>query len=194
MKKSSEKILMRENFIECAVMITILNLNNEKFFVLEKRAKNIRQAGEISFPGGMKEKEDKNFLDTAIRETVEELGIKKENLKNIYKLGNLISLTGVLIEVFVCDLDIEKIEDMIYNKDEVEKLLIIPIKFFKENKIIKENIEILNRAKFDREKYNFPEKYTSWKMPDRKVNIFMYNEEAIWGITAEIIIEFLNLK
>lgn len=192
-KENSEKILMRENFLECAVMVCILTQNNKKFFVLEKRAKNIRQAGEISFAGGKKDEQDKSFLDTAVRETVEELGVKKEKLKNIYKFGNLISVTGVLLEVFVCNLEIEKIEDMRYNKNEVEKLLIVPIDFFKEKNLIKEKIEIINKPKFDIKKYNLPERYENfWKLPDRKINIFMYEDEVIWGMTAEIIIEFLK--
>lgn len=192
MLKNKERILMRENFLECAVMIPVLTLDNKKYLVLEKRAKDIKQAGEICFSGGKKEKDDKSFLETAIRETVEELGVKREALKNIYKLGTLVSVTGVLIETFVCNLDVEKVEDMLYNKGEVEKLLIVPIDFFRENKAVQENIEILNKAKFDRRKYNFPKKYTTWKIPDRKINIFMYEDEAIWGMTAEIIIEFIK--
>ncbi len=194
MLEKKEKILMRENFLECAIMIPILTLNNKEYFILEKRARNIRQAGEISFPGGRKERKDKNFLGTAIRETIEELGIKKENLKNIYKLGTLISVTGVLIECFCCNLNVEKIEDILYNEKEVEKILVVPLDFFEKNKPIKEKIEVLNKAKFDRKKYNFPEKYTIWKTPDRNINIFMYEDVAIWGITAEIIIEFMKNK
>lgn len=44
--------------------------------VLTKRTDNLRgHSGQISFPGGRRDAEDKSFTDTALRETCEELGV-----------------------------------------------------------------------------------------------------------------------
>jgi len=136
---NKNRILLRDRYFESAIMICIANIDGKDCFILEKRAKNIRQAGEISFPGG-----------------------KKDNEIN-------------------------------YNKDEVEKLLVVPIDFFIKNKAIKGEVEISNTAKFDVKEYNFPDRYAKdWKIPSRYVYIYMYENEPIWGITAEIICDFIR--
>ena len=84
---NKNRILLRDRYFESAIMICIANIDRKDCFILEKRAKNIRQAGEISFPGGKKDKKDKNFRETAIRETIEELQIKRNILTNIGKFG-----------------------------------------------------------------------------------------------------------
>lgn len=186
-------IIFRRRMLETAVMICIVNIDGKDHIIFEKRAKNIRQAGEISFPGGKKDKKDRNFLQTAIRETIEELGIKKENLLNVKKVGTFFSELGVIIECYISKLKVEKISDIMYNKDEVEKLLLVPIEFFIKNEPVIEEIEMISSVKFDPKKYNFPEKYnTKWFMPNRYIYIYMYENEAIWGMTGEIIYEFIQ--
>lgn len=63
----------KEEFSNFAVLVLLLQVDDEFHFVFEKRAANIRQAGESCFPGGKFEpNQDVDFRDTAIRETVEE--------------------------------------------------------------------------------------------------------------------------
>ena len=57
---NKNRILLRDRYFESAIMICIANIDGKDYFILEKRAKNIRQAGEISFPGGKKDKKDKD--------------------------------------------------------------------------------------------------------------------------------------
>ena len=46
---NKNRILLRERYFESAVMLCIANIDGKDYFILEKRAKNIRQAGEIFF-------------------------------------------------------------------------------------------------------------------------------------------------
>ena len=187
------RILLRDRYFESAIMICIANIDGKDCFILEKRAKNRRQAGEISFPGGKKDKKDKNFRETAIRETIEELQIKRNTLTNISKFGILVAATGVIIECYLCKLNIKSLDEINYNKDEVERLLVVPIDFFVKNEAIKGEVEISNIAKFNVKEYNFPDKYAKdWKIPSRYVYIYKYENEPIWGITAEIIYDFIR--
>ena len=142
--------IFKNKIFESAVMICILRCeeNGKDYIVLEKRADGIRQAGEISFPGGKKDKSDKDFLETAIRETIEELGIKRENIIDPEYYGTFFFLMGVLLETFICYLKVEKISDIVYNKDEVEKLLFVPIDFFINNEPIMEEIRVYNKTLF----------------------------------------------
>ena len=79
---SNERIISKSKFFESAIMICIAKINGKDCFILEKRAENIRQGGEISFPGGKKDLLDKTFRQTAIRETIEELRIKRKQIRN----------------------------------------------------------------------------------------------------------------
>jgi 8-oxo-dGTP pyrophosphatase MutT (NUDIX family) len=46
-------------------------------------------SGQISFPGGRKEKEDIDEVDTALRESVEEIGVDRSTVSVLGKLTNL---------------------------------------------------------------------------------------------------------
>lgn len=186
-------LLLRDEYLQSGVMICITKINDIDYIILEKRAESIRQAGEISFPGGKRDKEDKSFMETAIRETKEELGVNSNKIKDVSYFGTLVSATGAILECFISNLILKDFDDLNYNKAEVDKLLFVPIKFFIDNEPIIESIEVRNRAINDISKYNFPKKYSeNWTLPDRKIKIYMYENEAIWGMTAEVIFAFIE--
>ena len=75
-------ILGRERFFNSAVLIPLIKIKGEYHLLFQKRAATIRQGGDICFPGGGFEiGVDKSFKDTALRETFEELGIQKKDIK-----------------------------------------------------------------------------------------------------------------
>ena len=65
------------------ILFLFLSFSVANVYAIEKRAMNIAQGGEISFPGGKIEKEDPSCIETALRETFEEIGIKKERIMAI---------------------------------------------------------------------------------------------------------------
>jgi len=200
-KKLNDGIIGREKNFNSAVLASIIEIDGKLNFVLEKRSRNISQGGEISFPGGGWEDTDKNFEETAIRETVEELGILSKNIDILGKLGTLIIPAGVLVEVYVGEI-LCKIENFNINLDEVEEILVIPVDYFKENhpKLAKITVQMYphyelkgKKIEFPAKHYNLPEKYHKpWNGRDREVYIYEYNGETIWGITADIIYEIIN--
>jgi len=197
----NDGIIGREKNFNSAVLASIIEIEGKFNFVLEKRSKDIRQGGEISFPGGGWEKIDKTFEDTAIRETVEELGVPAKNIEVLGKLGTIIIPTGVLIEVYVGEI-LCKVEDFNINLKEVDEVLIVPVDYFKNNPPKLERIAVQmdphyeldgERMEFPAKYYNLPEKYHKpWNGRDREVYIYEYCGEIIWGITADIIYEIVN--
>ena len=109
------------------------------------------------------------------------------------KIANpFVGLKG-LVQISISGEKVEKISDILYNRDEVEKLLIVPIDFFMSTEPVIEEIRVYNKPLFDVNKYNFTDRYKEdWHFPNRKVYIYMYENEAIWGMTAEIIFDFVN--
>ena len=72
-----------------AVNILLYLKNNEWHFPLMVRTENEndRHSGQISLPGGSRDKADQNFSDTAIRETYEEIGIGKHYVRIIREMS-----------------------------------------------------------------------------------------------------------
>ncbi|GAF03066.1 NUDIX hydrolase [Saccharicrinis fermentans] len=72
---------------ESSVLILFYLKNNELYIPFIQRPKyNGPHSGQISLPGGKFEPQDKDLLDTALRETWEEIGVGPENLQIIGRL------------------------------------------------------------------------------------------------------------
>ena len=57
-----------ENLPQAAVLILIVENDKDYSIVFTERSKRLpSHAGEVSFPGGKKENEDKNLIETALR-------------------------------------------------------------------------------------------------------------------------------
>jgi len=60
----------------CAVMMAIYEHEDDLYLPMMLRPQKSRaHPGQISFPGGKREEEDQDLIQTAIRETVEEVGV-----------------------------------------------------------------------------------------------------------------------
>ena len=193
-----------DEYFNSSVLITIAKINNEYCFIFEKRAAEIRQGGEISFPGGEVDKNDTNNLETAIRETVEELGIKREKIKVIGQLG-ILMIPGVLVNAFIAEVDIGSLDEINFDKTEVEKVFAVPISFFKENPPDVHHVRLEahpfyiddegNKVELlPVEKLNLPPRYSKpWGKIKRKVYFYNYDGEVIWGLTAALVKKVIEM-
>ena len=87
-----------------AVLVLLFYKNNELHLLLTQRANyNGAHGGQISFPGGKFEKnKDTNLLDTAIRETEEEIFLKKNSFKILGKLSSLnIPISKICVQPYL---------------------------------------------------------------------------------------------
>ena len=195
--KDEPKIIGREAFLNSAVMVLFCEINGEIQVLFEKRALNIRQGGEVSFPGGRKDENDINFMVTALRETYEEIGLSQNRIKNIRKYGTIIIPTGVVVEVYLGYVENFSMEEIKINSDEVERIIMVPLKFFLETEPEIERVTLENlpyyekngeKIEFPVEKWGLPERYKKpWRGTPRRMLFYSYKGDTIWGITGEII-------
>ena len=69
---------------------------NNPLIILTRRASHLKNhAGEVAFPGGMKESHDKDLLATALRETEEEIGLPSSAV-NVLEDCPLIHLVPII--------------------------------------------------------------------------------------------------
>ena len=137
-----------------SVLIVIYGKNPS--IIMTEKSRNLKvHAGEISFPGGKWCEQDQDLLETAIRETREELclDVKREHV--IGQLDNVITLNSKYkITPFIAILD--TIPTLTANS-EVESILHIPLTSFL-NTMSEDNLpehrSIKEMYKFTFEKYN----------------------------------------
>ena len=68
-----------------------------------------------------------------MRETFEEIGLKKERIENVKKYGTLIIPTGVIVEAYVGYVKNFSLEELNVNEDEVERIILVPLDYFQKN-------------------------------------------------------------
>lgn len=195
----SEEPFFSENKREPVVIILIAEQNGKDCIILQKRAENIRKGGEISLPGGFFETDDITEENAVLRECEEELGIPKINIKITGKLGVFITANEMKIDVFIGRTEINTKFNP--NKNEVEKLIFLPIEEFLKMNPEEYHINVgysvyeeengNKRVIFPAKELNLPEIYhNGWKGKKRKLYIYKYENEVIWGITASILRKF----
>jgi len=193
------ELIDKEEYFNSSVLIPFVKVKDEYNLLFEKRAANIRQGGEVSFPGGEFDKgADKNLQETAVRETIEELRIEKENIKVIGQLG-ILMVPGVVVNAFIGEVKIDNTSEINFDKTEVEKVFTVPVSFFKQNppEVYHINLEAHpyyideEGKKIDLlpvEQLNLPPRYSKpWGRFKRKVYVYKYEGEVIWGITAALV-------
>ena len=90
------------SLIPAAVLVVLYAKDGDYCVLLNKRSEEVEHhKGEISFPGGAKDPEDKDFLDTALRETEEEMGINRNDVCVLGELDEVITRSNFHVKVFV---------------------------------------------------------------------------------------------
>jgi 8-oxo-dGTP pyrophosphatase MutT (NUDIX family) len=205
MNLNNQQIIGRDRYIQAAVLIPIVYINGKIHLLFQLRNKNITQGGEVCFPGGRFDSlYDKNFIDTAIRESYEELGVEREKINVIGKLGTLVASRGLIIESYIGFLDIKSMNELSINKDEVERVFTIPLEYFMVNepKVYNIRLEIQPYYLANGKKHvllpskdlDLPETYHEpWGGNRQKVYVYNTDEGVIWGITGELVYELVQL-
>ncbi len=198
-------ILRKDEFFNSAVIIPFVLIEGEYHLLFEKRAANIRQGGEICFPGGEYDpKLDKNFTETAVRETVEELGIAIEKIKVLGILDTLIGPMGVTVDSCIGILDINSIDELDFDESEVESVFLVPVSWFQNNPPEEYFVQLVVHPHYTDEKGNvvqllpsqeleLPDKYNRpWRAGKRKIYVYKLKEGVLWGLTAALVREIVN--
>ena len=104
-----------------AVLVPLVDRPQGVTILMTQRTAHLRaHAGQISFPGGRAEPRDENAVATALRETVEELGLDGERVEvmgrlDTYETGTGYSITpvvGVLVPGFSLAPDPAEVEEV----------------------------------------------------------------------------------
>lgn len=156
------------------VLLLLSNQQKQVHITLIKRVKDGgAHSGQISFPGGKYEVFDANIIETAKRETFEEVGVDPEQIEILGSLSSLyIPVSNYL--VFPAVGFVFEEPKFVPDKNEVDEILNIPLKCF------------------IGEKYKKTQKISAQNyMIDAPA--YQINGYTIWGATAMIISEFVEV-
>ncbi|OUR69390.1 coenzyme A pyrophosphatase [Arcobacter sp. 31_11_sub10_T18] len=198
-------ILGRDKYFNSAILIPLIFRHGEYYLLFQKRAAHIRQGGDICFPGGGFEDEyDETFLDTALRETHEEIGIKPQDVNVIGQLDTMVAPIGAVIEIYVGVIEEEVLERDLNLNEEVEKVVLVPMSQLKEHPAKEYTLrQVVQPSYIDSEgkeqiifpakKLGLSERYQKpWGHKNHKVWVYKVSNEVIWGVTAVIINDLLK--
>lgn len=179
------------------IMALLTERNGELAFVLNKRAATIRQAGDICFPGGRQE-ENETILETALRETEEELGIPREKIQVVGKSDYLLLMHRGKLQPFIGFVPYEVLHGSTRNCSEVEEIFTIPLSYLIENPPewhrIHWNASLPEPFPVHRINGGKDYFFGTYKAPSC---FYEYKGRTIWGMTAQImanIVETLQEK
>jgi 8-oxo-dGTP pyrophosphatase MutT (NUDIX family) len=153
-----------------AVLVPLFVKDGGLWVLLTRRTESLEHhRGQISFPGGSAEDDDDSALETALRETDEEIGVRAEDVKPLGTLSPLTTITNFYVEPFV---------GAIPN----------PYPFRIAEAEIAELIEAPVAALLD------PKALETRMLPGRAEPVLFYHhgDHVIWGATARILKEFLD--
>lgn len=174
-KLESQHISESTDLPQAAVLIGMLNANNpnedtEIIYTL-RSSKLSTHSGEVSFPGGKRDEIDASLEKTALREANEEIGLNVNDAKFLGRLDYLVSRHNIEVNPII--FSINKEPQFVPN-EEIEAVFTVPISFLINKKNLQQDIV---------EKHG-----KRWLVPQ-----WQYKNFKIWGLTAMITTNFLNI-
>lgn len=155
-----------------AVLIPIQERQDGDYLVLTKRADHLRtHKGQIAFPGGRVDAHDADVVETALRESREEIGIDPARVRILGRLDEFTAGYGLVVTPVVgvipahCEFRLDPAE--------TTAVASVPIS------------TLLEPPNFTMNGYLSPGGHPSYH--------FYVNGWDVWGVTARIIVQFLEL-
>ena len=167
------KVIDNLSFARAAVLVPLYKKGEDCHLLFTKRTDKVKyHKSEISFPGGVFDEGDFELEKTALREAFEEVGLKEKDVQIIGVLDDIVTITEFIITPFVGLFPYPyffKVSEI-----EIAELIEIPLSFFIKGDCYSKQVVF----RMDREEM---------------VDAFQYKNHIIWGATARILKQFLDL-
>ena len=145
-----------------------------RFVLILRKTYEGVHSNQVGFPGGRVEEEDKNLMQTALRETEEEVGILREQVEVLRELTKLyISPSNFWVQPYVGV--IQQTPVLVPQEDEVEDILEIALEDFLSDSCLTRRTLSTSYAE------------------EIEVPAFLLNGHVVWGATAMMLSELKEI-
>jgi len=158
-----------------AVLVLLVDKDGEPHVIFTERTNHVEHhKGQMSFPGGACDDCDDTPQATALRETWEEIGVLPEHVSIMGQLDDMLTISNFRVTPFVGRIEGHSDYEFTLNDHEVANVVQVPLSFLMEE----QNMELEVRQHQGREIL---------------VPAFSYNGHRIWGATARMLHQFIEL-
>jgi 8-oxo-dGTP pyrophosphatase MutT (NUDIX family) len=167
------RVVEHPPFSHAAVLVPLFKKVENCHLLFTKRSDQVKyHKGEISFPGGVVNEEDLELVSTALREAHEEIGLKESDVEIIGILDDIVTITEFIVTPILGLFPYPypfKVSEV-----EIAELIEVPLSSLLDNKCFSEK-EIIRGGQKE------------------VVYAYQYEKHIIWGATARILKQFLDL-
>jgi len=159
------------SLIQAGVLLLLYPSSDGLHVLLTKRTSDVEHhKSQISFPGGSVDKTDADIVQTALRETQEEIGIPPAQIEVLGLFNDVWTPSGFRITPVIGFLP--ALPSLTVNREEVEEILEVPVAFFLDQKNVRTKMLTRNNVTVE-------------------VYFYHYGANEIWGATAGMLRSFL---
>lgn len=154
-----------------AVLVGLLEGSSPRLLLTQRHASLRLHAGQVAFPGG-KQDAHESLMQCALREALEETGLRAEQARIIGQLDEVISLHGVAVTPFVAR--ISPSVELAPNPGEVAAIFSIPLDYLAQDpRVYTDCIQFQER-------------------PSLYIPAYSYEGYTLWGLSAMITANLLH--
>jgi len=168
-----EPIVVDDQPREAAVVAPLIVRPDDEATLFTKRADHLSDhPGQMSFPGGGREPEDDDLLDTALREAEEEVGLDRRAVHVVGRLDDIRTVSEYSVRPYVA-----RIPDRQYHPSdaEVAEVVVLPV------------AGLVDHGNYESERRDHPH------YGEIRLHFFYVDGYTVWGATARMLVQFLEL-
>ncbi len=174
------KRIERDGLPRAAVLVALYERDATPHVLLTLRTEAVEHhKGQISFPGGAHDPDDADLIATALRETEEEIGLRREHVEVWGQLDDIVTVSDFLVSTYVGRVTGPSPYPFAPNAIEVAELLAVPLPHL-------------------HDPTSLQVEPAPWRDPDGRSRLvpppsYRFGEHLIWGATARVLQQFLGL-
>ncbi len=160
--------------IRAGVLIPLVRRGNEIELLFTRRTDTVlTHKGQISFPGGQREDSDVETVETALRESYEEIGLEPSRVTVLGELDDVFTAVSSFVITPVIGLVEGGIDNLRLAPDEVKSLLLVPV-----TQLLDSDIHTTETRSVGEQQY--------------RIHYYTIGDDIIWGATGRIVYQFLK--
>lgn len=169
----SRRSLNDSSLKPAGVLLVVYEKDGGLTVLLNKRTDLVEQhKGEVSFPGGSMDDDDESLLQTALRETHEEMGIAPGDVELLGQLDDMPTISNFLISAFVATIPYPY--HFLPNKSEVAEVLEVPISHLQSSRNWRDEVHVQQDGL-------------------QVTRSYIYQRHLVFGATAKVLTNFLDV-